>query len=92
MSTFLTSLSLPPDHPDFPSPPVLHAVCAAGSLYTVANRQQLGSSTPDFAEQQVMYAKDQIDKHLMSGQKPLQCLQGVIFFLTMNPSANMIYP
>ncbi|KAI9572876.1 hypothetical protein HD554DRAFT_2063701 [Boletus coccyginus] len=78
MSTFLTSLSLPPDHPDFPSPPVLHAVCAVGSLYTVANRQQLGSGAPDFAEQQVMYAKNEINRHLMSGQKPLQCLQATI--------------
>ncbi|KAF8560446.1 hypothetical protein OG21DRAFT_1401745, partial [Imleria badia] len=78
MSNFLTSLSLPPDHPDFPSPTVLHAVCAVGSLYTVANRQQLGTSTSDFAEQQVMYAKNQIDKHLISGQKPLQCLQATV--------------
>lgn len=47
-------------------------------MYTVANRQQLGLSATDFAEQQVMYAKNQIDKHLISGKQPLQCLQGVI--------------
>ncbi|KAJ3879074.1 hypothetical protein F5051DRAFT_404027 [Lentinula edodes] len=35
-STFMTSLSLPPDHPKFPAVPVLHAICAVGSLYTSA--------------------------------------------------------
>ncbi|KAF8140128.1 hypothetical protein EV363DRAFT_1152798, partial [Boletus edulis] len=76
MSTFLTSLSLPPDHPDFPSPPVLHAICAVGSLYTAANRQRSGAT--DFAEQHVIYAKSQIDTHLMSGQELLQCLQATV--------------
>ncbi|KAF8622905.1 hypothetical protein AX15_006667 [Amanita polypyramis BW_CC] len=33
-STFLTSLSLPPNHSKFPSPAVLHAISAIGSLYT----------------------------------------------------------
>ncbi|KAG9314447.1 hypothetical protein JVU11DRAFT_5244 [Chiua virens] len=89
MSTFLTALSLPSDHPDFPSPPLLHAICAAGSLYTVANRQQPVSSTPDFAEQQARHARNQIDKRLMNGQKPLQCLQGNIFFLLTTPNANL---
>lgn len=34
--TFLTSLSLPPNHSKFPSPAVLHAISAIGSLYTAA--------------------------------------------------------
>ncbi|KIL70734.1 hypothetical protein M378DRAFT_194984 [Amanita muscaria Koide BX008] len=34
--TFLTSLSFPPNHPKFPCSAVLHAICAAGSLYTAA--------------------------------------------------------
>ncbi|KAF8168005.1 hypothetical protein B0H34DRAFT_683893 [Crassisporium funariophilum] len=34
--TFINSLSLPPSHPKFPSTPVLHAICAIGSLYTAA--------------------------------------------------------
>ncbi|KAL6306492.1 hypothetical protein BKA93DRAFT_840803 [Sparassis latifolia] len=34
--TFLTSLSLPPTHHDFPSTAVLHAICAVGSMYTGA--------------------------------------------------------
>lgn len=35
-TSFMTSLSLPPSHPKFPSPAVLHAICALGSLYTAA--------------------------------------------------------
>ncbi|KAK2461839.1 hypothetical protein APHAL10511_006302 [Amanita phalloides] len=34
--TFLTSLSLPRNHAKFPSPAVLHAISAIGSLYTAA--------------------------------------------------------
>ncbi|KAI0051666.1 hypothetical protein FA95DRAFT_1511617 [Auriscalpium vulgare] len=34
--TFMASLSLPPSHPKFPPTSVLHAICAVGSLYTVA--------------------------------------------------------
>ncbi|KAF7436918.1 hypothetical protein PC9H_003752 [Pleurotus ostreatus] len=33
-SSFLTTLSFPPHHPKFPSTPLLHAICAIGSLYT----------------------------------------------------------
>ncbi|KAI9513029.1 hypothetical protein F5148DRAFT_462319 [Russula earlei] len=36
VSTFVGSLNLPPSHPKFPSPCVLHAICAVGSLYTMA--------------------------------------------------------
>ncbi|PFH54567.1 hypothetical protein AMATHDRAFT_78225 [Amanita thiersii Skay4041] len=35
-TTFLTTLSLPPNHPKFPSSTVLHAICAIGSMYTAA--------------------------------------------------------
>jgi len=34
--TFMHSLSLSPSHPKFPAEPVLHAICAVGSLYTAA--------------------------------------------------------
>ncbi|PPQ85887.1 hypothetical protein CVT25_015829 [Psilocybe cyanescens] len=34
--SFMHSISLPPNHPKFPSLPVLHAICAIGSLYTAA--------------------------------------------------------
>lgn len=32
----MSTLSLPPTHPKFPAAPVLHAICAMGSLYTAA--------------------------------------------------------
>ncbi|KAF9229394.1 hypothetical protein BS17DRAFT_19414 [Gyrodon lividus] len=82
MPNFMISLSLPPDHPDFPSPPVLHAVCAVGSMYTVA-RQQSGSSNASFAEH-AMYAKDQLDRHLMTGRRPVQCLQATVILSWYN--------
>ncbi|KAJ7110114.1 hypothetical protein C8R44DRAFT_801404 [Mycena epipterygia] len=34
--SFMASLTLSPTHPKFPVPPVLHAICALGSLYTAA--------------------------------------------------------
>ncbi|RDB28416.1 hypothetical protein Hypma_015426 [Hypsizygus marmoreus] len=34
--SFMQTLTLPPIHPKFPSTPVLHAICAIGSLYTAA--------------------------------------------------------
>lgn len=34
--SFMNSLALPPSHPKFPCTPVLHAICAIGSLYTAA--------------------------------------------------------
>ncbi|KAF9056264.1 hypothetical protein BJ165DRAFT_1432192 [Panaeolus papilionaceus] len=36
MPTFMNALILPPGHPKFPALPVLHAICAVGSLYTAA--------------------------------------------------------
>ncbi|KAG2023382.1 hypothetical protein CC2G_001043 [Coprinopsis cinerea AmutBmut pab1-1] len=34
--SFMNSLALPPTHPKFPATPVLHSICAIGSLYTAA--------------------------------------------------------
>ncbi|KAJ6604750.1 hypothetical protein DFH09DRAFT_1123717 [Mycena vulgaris] len=34
--SFMASLTLSPSHPKFPAAPVLHAICALGSLYTAA--------------------------------------------------------
>ncbi|KAJ7786425.1 hypothetical protein B0H16DRAFT_1490430 [Mycena metata] len=34
--SFMASLLLSPSHPRFPVPPILHAICALGSLYTSA--------------------------------------------------------
>ena len=43
----MSCLSLPPSHPKFPSTPVLHAICAIGSLYTAAVTPP---PLPDFTE------------------------------------------
>lgn len=45
--TFMGSLALPPNHPKFPAAPVLHAICAMGSLYTAA---VTSPPLPNFAE------------------------------------------
>ncbi|PPQ70774.1 hypothetical protein CVT24_001061 [Panaeolus cyanescens] len=47
MPTFMNSLVLPPSHPKFPALPVLHAICAVGSLYTAA---VTSPPLPDFNE------------------------------------------
>lgn len=36
VGSFMNSLALSPVHPRFPASPVLHAICAIGSLYTAA--------------------------------------------------------
>ncbi|KAF5377608.1 hypothetical protein D9615_005317 [Tricholomella constricta] len=46
-ASFMSTLSLPPNHPKFPSPPVLHAICAIGSLYTAV---VTSPPLPDFRE------------------------------------------
>jgi hypothetical protein len=46
-TSFMSSLSLPPTHPRFPSIPVLHAICAIGSFYTAA---VTSPPLPDFNE------------------------------------------
>jgi len=45
--SFMNTLALPPSHPKFPSTPVLHAICAIGSLYTAA---VTSPPLPDFSE------------------------------------------
>ena len=32
----MTALDFPPNHPKFPSASILHAICAVGSIYTMA--------------------------------------------------------
>ncbi|KAJ7361636.1 hypothetical protein DFH08DRAFT_844736 [Mycena albidolilacea] len=44
---FMASLLLSPSHPKFPAAPVLHAICALGSLYTAA---VTSPPDPDFSE------------------------------------------
>ncbi|KAG1833906.1 hypothetical protein EV424DRAFT_1468937 [Suillus variegatus] len=61
-ANFIASLSYPPDHPDFPVAPVLHAICAP--------------DLPDtFAEQQASHAKETVEKYLNRGQHLVQCVQ-----------------
>ncbi|TFK41060.1 hypothetical protein BDQ12DRAFT_600361 [Crucibulum laeve] len=64
-ATFIRSLSLPPSHPKFPSTPVLHAICALGSLYTVAVSSP---PLPNFDE----VAPDEIflERHRSKEQRP----------------------
>ncbi|KAJ7487703.1 hypothetical protein B0H11DRAFT_2014525 [Mycena galericulata] len=45
--SFMASLSLAPSHPKFPATPILHAICALGSLYTAAVSSP---PLPDYAE------------------------------------------
>ncbi|KAI0639707.1 hypothetical protein C8Q77DRAFT_1214178 [Trametes polyzona] len=78
--TFLASLSLPPNHPDFPLPATLHAICAMGSIYTAAVAPTptpplpaycdngipalTSPETNSFAELQVQAARDAIEHSL----------------------------
>ncbi|TDL28499.1 hypothetical protein BD410DRAFT_227200 [Rickenella mellea] len=45
--TFMASLMLPSSHPNFPLVSILHAICAVGSMYTVAVPQP---PRPDFTQ------------------------------------------
>ncbi|KAI0931896.1 hypothetical protein AcW1_000826 [Taiwanofungus camphoratus] len=48
-ATFMSALSMPPNHPNFPSTAVLHAICAVGSMYTAAVPQPQNPMSPDFS-------------------------------------------
>lgn len=86
--TFIASLSYPPDHPDFPIAPVLHAICAVSAIYTAAGGPRTNAADflyegqfaqpdlPDtFAEQQATHAKETVEKYLNKGQHLVQCVQ-----------------
>lgn len=86
--TFITSLSYPPDHPDFPIAPVLHAICAVSAIYTAAGGPRTNAADfpyegqfaqpdlPDtFAEQQATHAKETVEKYLNKGHNLVQCVQ-----------------
>lgn len=63
--SFMSTLALPPSHPKFPSAPVLHAICAIGSLYTAA---VTSPPLPNFSE----VAPDEIFllRHRIKEQRP----------------------
>lgn len=86
--TFIASLSYPPDHPDFPIAPVIHAICAVSAIYTAAGGPRTNAADflyegqfaqpdlPDtFAEQQATHAKETVEKYLNKGQHLVQCVQ-----------------
>ncbi|KAG2118422.1 hypothetical protein DEU56DRAFT_837880 [Suillus clintonianus] len=86
--TFIASLSYPPDHPDFPIAPILHAICAVSAIYTATGGPRTNAADfpyegqfaqpdlPDtFAEQQVTHAKETVEKFLNKGQHLVQCVQ-----------------
>ncbi|KAG2350468.1 hypothetical protein BDR05DRAFT_954566 [Suillus weaverae] len=86
--TFIASLSYPPDHPDFPIAPILHAICAVSAIYTAAGGPRTNAADfpyegqfaqpdlPDtFAEQQATHAKETVEKYLNKGQHLVQCVQ-----------------
>lgn len=87
-ANFIASLSYPPDHPDFPVAPVLHAICAVSAIYTAAGGPRTNAADfpyegqfaqpdlPDtFAEQQASHAKEAVEKYLNKGQHLVQCVQ-----------------
>ncbi|KAG2121014.1 uncharacterized protein F5147DRAFT_664027 [Suillus discolor] len=87
-ANFIASLSYPPDHPDFPVAPVLHAICAVSAIYTAAGGPRTNAADfpyegqfaqpdlPDtFAEQQASHAKETVEKYLNKGQHLVQCVQ-----------------
>lgn len=87
-ANFIASLSYPPDHPDFPVAPVLHAICAVSAIYTAAGGPRTNAADfpyegqfaqpdlPDtFAEQQASHAKETVEKYLNRGQHLVQCVQ-----------------
>ncbi|KAI0721342.1 hypothetical protein C8T65DRAFT_631383 [Cerioporus squamosus] len=83
--TFLASLSLPPTHPKFPLPAVLHGMCAMGSMYTAAitHMPSDGSSVIDglgnsFAEIQIRAAKNALAASLRATTNLFESLQAQV--------------
>ncbi|KAG1755181.1 uncharacterized protein EDB91DRAFT_1233936 [Suillus paluster] len=92
--TFIALLSYPPDHPDFPIAPILHAICAVSAIYTAAGGPRTDArdfsyegqfAQPDlpdtFAEQQAIHAKEAIEKYLKKGQHLVQCVQTYVLLM-----------
>lgn len=92
--TFIASLSYPPDHPDFPITPILHAICAVSAIYTAAGGPRTDAADfsyegqfaqpdlPDtFAEQQATHAKEAVERYLNRGQHLIQCVQTYVLLM-----------
>ncbi|KAH8102438.1 hypothetical protein BXZ70DRAFT_782309 [Cristinia sonorae] len=81
--SFFTSLTYPPNHPQFPAPALLHAICAVGNSCNAAasnweSRQAVGSSQNNFCGQQALYAKRLVDDNIGTGRDLMQQLQANI--------------
>ncbi|KAH9846804.1 hypothetical protein C2E23DRAFT_743274 [Lenzites betulinus] len=86
--TFLASLSLPPSHPKFPLPAILHAMCALGSLYTAAVSPtptpplpvycESNPLTYSFAEMQIKAARESIEDTLRTTANLFGSLQAQV--------------
>ncbi|KAJ2986164.1 hypothetical protein NUW54_g9880 [Trametes sanguinea] len=91
--TFLASLTLPPTHPKFPLPAILHAMCALGSMYTASvdstpSLPSLPSYYPDggpallkemrsFGDQQIRAAKEAMEIAMRTTADLFSVLQGL---------------
>ncbi|KAM5530106.1 hypothetical protein V8D89_016215 [Ganoderma adspersum] len=78
--TFQASLALPPTHPKFPLPAILHAMCALGSMYTasVPHSADTDSLHGTFAESQIKAAKENLEFSLRMTVDLFGSLQGLL--------------
>ncbi|KAI0361291.1 hypothetical protein OH77DRAFT_1544576 [Trametes cingulata] len=90
--TFMCSLLLPPTHPEFPSPAILHAMCAMGSLYTAVvaptpaplppvyygGPGMTCPTTGSFADLQIKAARDAIESALRTTADLFSSLQAQV--------------
>lgn len=58
--SFMASLTLSPSHPKFPAIPILHAICAIGSLYTAAVTSPPLPNFSEVALDEIFHARHRI--------------------------------
>ncbi|KAG9015645.1 hypothetical protein FRB90_004598, partial [Tulasnella sp. 427] len=69
--TFRVAMNLPPTHPDFPHPALLHAICASASRWTVATKSTRMTAKGErdrFAEFHAAKTRSYIDQTIATGQ------------------------
>ncbi|KAH7104453.1 hypothetical protein BKA62DRAFT_692280 [Auriculariales sp. MPI-PUGE-AT-0066] len=78
--SFIASLILPPTHPDFPHPAILHAMCASASRWTSPELQFTAQPRrrDRFAEFHAKKARSYIDSTMSSGSQIFSVLQACI--------------
>ncbi|KAG9002928.1 hypothetical protein FRB94_003455 [Tulasnella sp. JGI-2019a] len=79
--SFLFAMTLPPTHPDFPHPALLHAICASASRWTLASMYSRDTRRGDrdkFAEFHANKTRMYIDQTIASGQNIFSVLLGGI--------------